>query len=76
MATELKTITLVTGANAGIGFELAAQLLGDTTKRVLLGSRSIGKGEDAVKDLQSRNLPGAVQLLHLDVSKKGSIAQR
>ncbi|OAG00884.1 NAD(P)-binding protein [Paraphaeosphaeria sporulosa] len=68
-----KTITLITGANGGIGFELAAQLLGDASKHVLLGSRSFEKGEAAVKELQTRNLPGSVELVQIDVTNEDSI---
>ncbi len=60
--------------NAGIGFELAAQLLSDESKHVLLGSRSAEKGEAAVKDLQSQNSPGTVELLQLDVTSEKSVA--
>ena len=61
-------------ANGGVGFELAAQLLADASKHVLLGSRSVEKGEAAVKDLQSRRQPGSVELLHIDVDSEESIA--
>ena len=54
-------------ANGGIGFELASQLLTDSSKHVLFGSRSVEKGKAALKDLQSRKLPGSVELLQLDV---------
>lgn len=60
-------------ANGGIGFEVAAQLLTDATKHVLLGSRSAEKGEHAVKDLQSRGLPGMVEMLQLDMTSEDSI---
>lgn len=60
-------------ANAGIGFELASQLLSDPSKHVLLGSRSVEKGEAAVKHLRSRAQPGTVELLELDVSSDKSI---
>lgn len=62
-------------ANGGIGFELASQLLSDASKHVLLGSRSVEKGEAAVKDLQARNLPGTVELLQLDVTSEDSITR-
>lgn len=65
-------LTLYSG-NSGIGFEVAAQLLTDKTKHVILGSRSLEKGEAAIKDLQSRNLPGTVELLQLDVTDPQSI---
>jgi NAD(P)-dependent dehydrogenase (short-subunit alcohol dehydrogenase family) len=59
--------------NGGIGFELASQLITDSSKHVLLGSRSVEKGEAAVKELQSRNQPGTVELLQVDVNSDESI---
>jgi NAD(P)-dependent dehydrogenase (short-subunit alcohol dehydrogenase family) len=59
--------------NGGIGFELASQLITDSSKHVLLGSRSVEKGEAAVKELQSRNQPGTVELLQVDVTNDESI---
>src|SRR5271154_3102178 len=59
--------------NGGIGFELASQLLSDSSKHILLGSRSVEKGEAAVKDLQSRKQPGTVELLQVDVASDESI---
>ncbi|KAH8639301.1 hypothetical protein IG631_07071 [Alternaria alternata] len=74
MASEEQTIVLITGANGGIGFELAAQLLRDNKYYILLGSRSIEKGEAAVKLLQERELPGKVELLQIDVNDENSIS--
>ncbi|KAI7337104.1 hypothetical protein KC315_g2494 [Hortaea werneckii] len=68
-----KTIVLITGGNSGIGLEVATQLLADKTKHVLLGSRSLEKGSAAVKDLQSHNLPGSIELLQLDITNPQSI---
>jgi NAD(P)-dependent dehydrogenase (short-subunit alcohol dehydrogenase family) len=59
--------------NGGIGFELASQLIADSSKHVLLGSRSVEKGEAAVKELQARNQPGTVELLQVDVNSDESI---
>jgi NAD(P)-dependent dehydrogenase (short-subunit alcohol dehydrogenase family) len=59
--------------NGGIGFELASQLLANSSNHVLLGSRSAEKGEVAVKDLQSRKQPGTVELLQVDVASDESI---
>jgi len=42
---------------------------------VLLGSRTHDKGTAAVKELQSRNLPGSVELLPIDVTDDASIAR-
>ncbi|SMQ45430.1 unnamed protein product [Zymoseptoria tritici ST99CH_3D7] len=68
-----KTITLVTGGNGGIGFEVVSQLMAASNNHVLLGARSIEKGSAAVKDLESRKLAGTVELLKLDVSDEQSI---
>lgn len=59
-------------ANGGIGFETARQLAAQS-KHVLLGSRSLAKGEEAVKTLQAEKHPGTIELLQIDVSKKESI---
>ncbi|KAJ4374221.1 hypothetical protein N0V83_002962 [Neocucurbitaria cava] len=73
MASQDQTIVLITGANGGIGFELASQLLASASYLVLLGSRSLEKGEAAVQDLRSRNLPGKVELVQIDVNDVESI---
>ncbi|MCJ1473529.1 hypothetical protein MMC13_002180 [Lambiella insularis] len=68
-----KTLILITGANGGIGFELAAQLMAKGSYHVLLGSRSLEKGNAAVKELQSRNLPGSVEMISIDVTNDDTI---
>ena len=40
---------------------------------VLLGSRSVDKGNAALKDLHSRNLPGSVEMISIDVTKDDTI---
>jgi NAD(P)-dependent dehydrogenase (short-subunit alcohol dehydrogenase family) len=40
---------------------------------VLMGSRSVEKGNAAVKELQSRNLPGSVELVPIDVTDDNTI---
>ncbi|KAI0522146.1 NAD(P)-binding protein [Xylaria bambusicola] len=72
MASQ-KLIALVTGANSGIGFEVVNQLLADGSFHVLLGARSAEKGQAAVAELKSRNLPGTVELLKLDVADENSV---
>ena len=52
---------------------MANQLLADGSFHVLLGARSSEKGQAAVAELQSRNLPGTVELLHLDVADEHSV---
>jgi NAD(P)-dependent dehydrogenase (short-subunit alcohol dehydrogenase family) len=62
------SIALVTGANKGIGREIARQLAaGGHT--VYVGSRDAGRGKDAVADIG-----GDARLLVLDVTDAGSIA--
>ncbi|KAF2685273.1 putative short chain dehydrogenase/reductase [Lentithecium fluviatile CBS 122367] len=75
MASVAKTIVLITGANSGIGFELAAQLLAKGTYHVLLGSRSTSKSSSALADLQSRSLPGTAEMLQLDMTDDDTISR-
>jgi len=71
-----KTIVLVTGANGGIGFESAAALIASSaTYHVIIGSRSLSKGQTALSELQSRKSPGSLSLLQLDVTDTDSIAK-
>ena len=60
--------------NGGIGYETAAQLLADQSKHVIIGSRSVEKGEAAVKDLQSRGHSGSVEFVQVDMKSHESIA--
>lgn len=64
---------IISSANGGVGFELAAQLMAKDSYHVLLGSRSPEKGNAAVKVLQSRSLPGSVELIVIDVTSDESI---
>ena len=66
---------MISSANGGIGFELAAQLIAKESYHVLLGSRSPEKGNAALKELQSRNLPGSIELIVIDVTDDESIEQ-
>ncbi|KAM0718246.1 hypothetical protein Q7P37_006578 [Cladosporium fusiforme] len=69
-----KTLVLITGANSGIGFEWAAQLMEKGTYHVFVCSRSVDKGNAAVKELQSRGYAGTCELLQLDQTDDESIA--
>jgi NAD(P)-dependent dehydrogenase (short-subunit alcohol dehydrogenase family) len=62
-----KRITLITGANQGVGFQLAKELVaaGNT---VLLGSRNLERGEEAAKQIT-----GAIPI-QIDVTDRASIA--
>lgn len=65
-------IALVTGANRGIGLEVARQLAREGMT-VLLGSRSLEKGEIAAQALQKENLN--VVACQLDVTQTADIEQ-
>jgi NAD(P)-dependent dehydrogenase (short-subunit alcohol dehydrogenase family) len=67
---ETKKIALVTGANKGIGFEIARQL-GQQGIIILLGARDQGRGEAAVQQLQAEGC--AVSGVALDVTDQASI---
>ena len=65
---------LITGANKGLGFEVVKKLLKDASSsndRILLGSRDVKRGEEAIRTLGS---PSNVHLLQLDTSSSDSIA--
>lgn len=64
-------IALVTGANKGLGFEIARQL-SQRGITVLLGSRDEVRGKQAAESLIDDGLP--VRLLRLDVTDEAGIA--
>ena len=70
-----KAIVLITGANSGVGFGLASLLVGRGSYHVLLGARSVEKGNAAVAALQSRFQAqrDAIEMLQIDVTSDDSI---
>lgn len=62
---------LITGANKGIGFETARQLL-QRGFYVYLGSRDLRNGQDAVEKLKSEGLTD-VEAIRLDVTNEDSV---
>jgi NAD(P)-dependent dehydrogenase (short-subunit alcohol dehydrogenase family) len=65
------TITLITGANRGMGFELALEL-GQKGQRIIIGARNVKKGQAAVEKLAGQGVSAA--LVQLDVTDQASIA--
>jgi NAD(P)-dependent dehydrogenase (short-subunit alcohol dehydrogenase family) len=63
-----KRIALVTGANQGVGLQVAKELVANGVT-VLVGSRNFARGEAAAKEIG----PGAIPL-QLDVTDRASIA--
>ena len=76
MAAKDKEIVLITGANVGLGLEIARQLLRDHGARFycLIGCRTLSKGEAAVNELHNQGLTGC-EVLEIQVTDDESIAQ-
>jgi NAD(P)-dependent dehydrogenase (short-subunit alcohol dehydrogenase family) len=66
-------VALITGANKGIGLEVARQLA-SKGMRVLIGSRDAKRGQAAVELLRAEGLKD-VELLEIDVTSQESIAK-
>lgn len=66
----MKTL-LITGANRGIGFETARQMLGEGY-HIYLGSRDLKAGQEAVKKLKAEGLY-EVEAVQIDISDPESI---
>jgi NAD(P)-dependent dehydrogenase (short-subunit alcohol dehydrogenase family) len=60
------TITLITGANKGLGYETARQLI-EAGQTVYIGARSVERGEKAAAELGAR-------FVQLDVTDDASVA--
>ena len=70
MNTADRRIVLVTGANKGIGLEVARQL-GKAGHHVLLGARDEARGRAAAKTLQDEGI--AVRFVTIDLSDSASL---
>lgn len=64
-----KGTALITGANSGIGFETAFQLAQSGYSKVILGCRTIEKGEAARKRLIERGAADVFEPLAIDTSE-------
>ena len=67
---DTNRIALVTGANKGIGLEIARQLA-QAGVHVIIGSRDESRGQAAVNDLASQGL--GAQAVRLDLDDERSI---
>jgi NAD(P)-dependent dehydrogenase (short-subunit alcohol dehydrogenase family) len=70
LGTTRNLIALVTGANKGIGKEIARQLSAKGV-HVLVGARHQERGEKAVAELRSNGL--SVEFMELDVTSQASV---
>jgi NAD(P)-dependent dehydrogenase (short-subunit alcohol dehydrogenase family) len=68
--SEIRKIALITGANKGIGFEIARQL-GAQDISILVGVRNQTLGEAAVQKLLAENINATT--IHLDVTNQDTI---
>ncbi|MCF2144869.1 SDR family oxidoreductase [Desmonostoc muscorum LEGE 12446] len=77
MSEDLKgKVALITGANKGIGYEIARQL-GSRGATVLVGARDIGRGQEAANKLGLSDIDAkAVQLDVVDQKTIDSTAQQ
>jgi NAD(P)-dependent dehydrogenase (short-subunit alcohol dehydrogenase family) len=72
MSTSDKKIALITGANKGIGYEIARQL-GKRGYLVLVGSRDKKRGQAATDRLRAEGIDAYLQIL--DVTHQPSLAR-
>ncbi|MEH2402187.1 SDR family oxidoreductase [Nostoc sp.] len=77
MSEDLKgKVALITGANKGIGFEIARQL-GSRGATVLVSARDIGRGEEAANKLRSNQIDArSIQLDVIDQKTIDSTAEK
>jgi NAD(P)-dependent dehydrogenase (short-subunit alcohol dehydrogenase family) len=68
--TPVHRVALVTGANRGLGFEVAHQL-GERGMTVLMGARDMDKGLHAARQLAG--LPGDMIAVQLDVTRQDQV---
>ena len=67
---EVNKIALITGANKGIGFEIARQL-GEKRITILVGARDQARGEATARHLREEGIDA--RALPLDVTRQASI---
>ena len=70
MKSMHKTVALVTGANKGIGLEIARQL-GQHQVSVIIGARDRARGEAAADDLRAQGLDAF--FIEIDVTDRASV---
>jgi NAD(P)-dependent dehydrogenase (short-subunit alcohol dehydrogenase family) len=67
---------IITGANTGLGFECAKHLVALSAKRVILGVRSLSKGDEAKAKIEEETgLKNVVEVWALDLSSYASVKE-
>ncbi|KAF2194681.1 NAD(P)-binding protein [Zopfia rhizophila CBS 207.26] len=70
-----KRVILITGANAGIGYDTSYALAAASpNNHIIMAARNVEKGEKALKEIQARKPQGSLSLIQLDVTSDDSIA--
>lgn len=69
--TTNESITLITGANRGMGLEIAKEL-GQKGQHVLMGARNLERGQEAAETLSAQGINATA--IQLDVTDPASIA--
>ncbi|CAK7206682.1 hypothetical protein SEUCBS139899_009486 [Sporothrix eucalyptigena] len=64
---------IVTGSNTGLGFEAARQLLSLGLNHLIMGVRSLERGQEAAKRLQAANPKATIDVWELDMESYPSI---
>jgi len=71
-----KQVILITGGNTGLGYETVKALCQSSTAyEILIGSRSVQNGEDAVEKLKKEvsETVSAISVVQVDISSDDSI---
>ncbi|KAI7327295.1 NAD(P)-binding protein [Hortaea werneckii] len=71
-----KTVVLITGGNTGLGYEAVKALCQSSSAyEILLGSRSVEKGQEAASQIQSEvpSTSSTITVIQIDVSSDSSI---
>jgi NAD(P)-dependent dehydrogenase (short-subunit alcohol dehydrogenase family) len=67
-------LTLIPGANSGIGYETALRAASSSKYHVIMGSRSTSLGEKALEAIKSATKSSNLSLQQLDITDDSSIA--
>lgn len=73
-SADMSKAIIVTGGNTGIGFALCKQLVVEQGCHVFLGSRSVDKGQAAVKAILEAAPGGKCEMVQVDTSSDASVA--
>jgi NAD(P)-dependent dehydrogenase (short-subunit alcohol dehydrogenase family) len=73
MSLSPPTIVLISGANQGIGYQIALNLAKQKGYHVVIGSRKVESGEEAVKKIKAEGAVSSVETIQLDTTSDESV---